>query len=106
MLQMKELLHFEKGQIYRRLSFVNGRRKRKAHALLASTSFQTGGKFWPMPRGGVGRGGGRGILRISSDGAVMIEGYIYIYIFFFLKFSIPGVFWVGKFGKFYFGWDL
>ena len=44
------------------------------------------------PRGG---GGGGGLLWISSDGddRRIILG---------LKFSIPGCFWVGKFGKYFF----
>ena len=45
-----------------------------------------------------------GVLRISSDGHNRR-----ICLFFFLgggglKFSIPGCFWVGKFGKYFFGW--
>ena len=43
-----------------------------------------------------GEGGG-GVLRISSDGDDRR-------IFWGLKFSIPGSFWVGKFGKYFFGW--
>ena len=43
-----------------------------------------------------GGGGGRGVLRISSDGA---DGRI----FGGLKFSIPGFFWVGKVGKYFCG---
>ena len=39
----------------------------------------------------------RGVLRISSDGDDRR-------IFVGLKFSIPGFFWVGKFGKYFFGW--
>ena len=38
----------------------------------------------------------RGVLRISSDGDDRR-------IFLGLKFSIPGIFWVGKFGKYFFG---
>jgi len=38
-----------------------------------------------------------GVLRISSDGDDRR-------IFLGLKFSIPGFFWVGKFGKYFFGW--
>ena len=34
------------------------------------------------------------VLRISSDGDL----------FFGLKFSIPGFFWVGKFGKYFYRW--
>ena len=40
-----------------------------------------------------------GVLRISSDGdnrRIFFGGG--------LKFSIPGCFWVGKFGKYFFGW--
>ena len=44
-----------------------------------------------------GVGGGGGVLRISSDGDDRR-------IFLGLKFSIPGFFWVGKFGKYFFGW--
>ena len=39
----------------------------------------------------------RGVLRISSDGGDRR-------IFWGLKFFIPGFFWVGKFGKYFFGW--
>ena len=42
-----------------------------------------------------GEGGG-GVLRISSDGDDRRT-------FWGLKFSIPGSFWVGKFGKYFFG---
>ena len=42
-------------------------------------------------------GGGGGVLRISSDGDNRR-------IFLNLKFSIPGLFWVEKFGKYYFVW--
>ena len=45
---------------------------------------------------GGGGGGGR-LLRISSDSYDRS-------IFLGLKFSIPGFFWVGKFGKYFFGW--
>ena len=38
-----------------------------------------------------------GLLWISSDGDDRR-------IFLGLKFSIPGFFWVGKFGKYFFGW--
>ena len=38
-----------------------------------------------------------GELRISSDGDDRR-------IFWGLKFSIPGLFWEGKFGKYFFGW--
>ena len=38
----------------------------------------------------------RGVLRISSDGDDRR-------IFLGLKFSIAGIFWVGKFGKYFFG---
>ena len=38
-----------------------------------------------------------GVLRISSDGDDRR-------IFWGLKLSIPGIFWVGKFGKYFFGW--
>ena len=41
-------------------------------------------------------GGGK-VLRISSDGDDQR-------IFLGLKFSIPGFFWVGKFGKYFLGW--
>ena len=37
-----------------------------------------------------------GVLRISSDGGRRI--------LLGLKFSIPGFFWVGKFGKYFLGW--
>ena len=37
------------------------------------------------------------MLRISSDGDDRR-------IFWGLKFSFPGFFWVGKFGKYFFGW--
>ena len=40
-----------------------------------------------------------GVLQISSDGDRMIEGF-----FGGLKFSIPGFFWIGKFGKYFLGW--
>ena len=39
---------------------------------------------------------GGGVLRISSDGGDQR-------IFWGLKFSIPGFFWVGKFGKYFLG---
>ena len=39
----------------------------------------------------------REVLRISSDGNARR-------IFWGLKFSIPEFFWVGKFGKYFFGW--
>ena len=38
-----------------------------------------------------------GVLRISSDGDDRR-------IFLGLKFLIPGFFWAGKFGKYFFGW--
>ena len=41
-------------------------------------------------------GGEGGVLRISSDGDDRR-------IFLGLKFSIPGFFWVRKFGKYFFG---
>ena len=43
-----------------------------------------------------GGGGGRGVLRISSDGMIRI----------FWGFEIfdSGIFWVGKFGKYFGGW--
>ena len=44
--------------------------------------------------------GPRGVLQISSDGdnrRILGGGWG-------LKFSIPGCFWVGKFGKYSFGW--
>jgi len=45
-----------------------------------------------------GEGGGRGgFLQISSDGDDQR-------IFLGLKFSFLGFFWVGKFGKYLFGW--
>ena len=44
-----------------------------------------------------GRYNPRGVLRISTDGDDRR-------IFLGLKFSIPGFFWVGKFGKYFFGW--
>ena len=47
-----------------------------------------------MIPGGVGGGG---VLRISSDGD---DGRIFLG----KKFSIPGFFWVGRFGKYFFGW--
>ena len=49
----------------------------------------------PFSSEGGGRGGG--VLRISSDGDNRR-------IFLNFKFSIPGFFWVGKFGKYYFVW--
>ena len=44
-----------------------------------------------------GRRGGGGVPRISSDvdDQRIVLGF---------KFSIPGFFWVGKFGKYFFGW--
>ena len=42
-------------------------------------------------------GGGGGVLGISSDGDDQR-------IFWGLKFSIPGFFWVRKFGKYFFGY--
>ena len=45
----------------------------------------------------ISRGGGGGVLRISSDG---VDGRIFLG----LKFSIPGVFWVGKIAKYFFVW--
>ena len=41
--------------------------------------------------------GPQGVLQISSDGDDRR-------IFLGLKFSFPGFFWVGKFGKYIFGW--
>ena len=43
------------------------------------------------------RGGGGGVLWISSDGNDQR-------IFWGLKFLILGFFWVGKFGKYFFWW--
>ena len=39
----------------------------------------------------------RGVLQISSDGDLRR-------IFLGLKFLIPGIFWVGKFGRYFFRW--
>ena len=41
-------------------------------------------------------GGGGGVLRLGNDGDDRR-------IFWGLKFSIPGIFWVAKFGKYFFG---
>ena len=41
--------------------------------------------------------GGGGVVRISSDGGDQR-------IFWGLEFTIPGFFWVGKFGKYVFVW--
>ena len=57
---------------------------------------RNGSVFWlAQVRGG--GGGGGGVHRISSDGDDQR-------IFGGLKFSIPGFFWVGKFGKYFFGY--
>ena len=45
----------------------------------------------------VGPRGGGGVLWISSDGDDRRS-------FWGLKFSIPAFVWVGKFGKYFFGW--
>ena len=47
------------------------------------------------PQGGVGVGGTPGFQVTGMDDQRIFWG---------LKFSIPGFFWVEKFGKYFFGW--
>ena len=62
-----------------------------SNTVQAPTRYSTSVKFYGMPHPGRG-----GVLRISSDGDDRRISWG-------LRFFIPGLFWAGKFGKYFFG---